>query len=112
MWAFVQQVKVNNILIVCLFFFCNFNFKDCGWRYNTYTRDCLGSRINLERLAQSIRQLIIDSKVQIIFLIFEKININSFFLENCLSKCSNNALCMSITTTTTTINIESIYSGL
>jgi hypothetical protein len=42
-------------------------FEDCAGRYNTYTRDCLGSRINLERLAQSIRQLIVDTKVEIIF---------------------------------------------
>ncbi len=39
------------------------NFVDCGWGYDAYSRDCLGPRINLERLAQSIRQLIIDTKV-------------------------------------------------
>ncbi|CAF0922899.1 unnamed protein product [Adineta ricciae] len=36
---------------------------DCGYRYNIYTRDCLSSRINVERLALSIRQLITDTKI-------------------------------------------------
>ncbi|CAF4178681.1 unnamed protein product, partial [Rotaria sp. Silwood2] len=35
---------------------------DCALRYSVGTKDCLGSQINLEHLAQSIRQLIIDSK--------------------------------------------------
>ncbi|CAF1627464.1 unnamed protein product, partial [Adineta ricciae] len=35
----------------------------CGYRYNTYARDCLSSRINVERLALSIRQLITDTKI-------------------------------------------------
>ena len=42
------------------------NIKDCAWRYQTYTRDCVGTQINLERLAKSIRQLIIDTKVYIL----------------------------------------------
>jgi len=36
---------------------------DCGQRYHPYTRNCLGTQINLDRLAQSIRQLIIETKV-------------------------------------------------
>jgi hypothetical protein len=36
---------------------------DCRPRYNHYSRNCVGSKINLERLTQSIRQLIIDTKV-------------------------------------------------
>ncbi|UJR36718.1 hypothetical protein I4U23_029434 [Adineta vaga] len=36
---------------------------DCIYRYNVYARDCLSSRINLERLALSIRQLITDTKI-------------------------------------------------
>ncbi|CAF3656194.1 unnamed protein product [Rotaria sp. Silwood1] len=35
---------------------------DCSVRYSTTTKDCLGSQINLEHLAQSLRQLIIDTK--------------------------------------------------
>lgn len=35
---------------------------DCTSRYEAYTKNCLGTRMNIERLAQSIRQLIIDTK--------------------------------------------------
>ncbi|CAF3700839.1 unnamed protein product [Adineta steineri] len=35
---------------------------DCGWKYDTHTKDCLGSQVNLNRLAQAIRQLILDTK--------------------------------------------------
>ncbi|CAF1148680.1 unnamed protein product [Rotaria sordida] len=35
---------------------------DCTVKYNTETKDCLGSQINIQHLAQSIRQLIVDSK--------------------------------------------------
>ncbi len=77
MLVFVQQVNVNNLEMFILLFFSM--FKDCGWRYGTYNKDCIGSRINLERLAQSIRQLIIDTKVKIISDIFRKIRMTSFF---------------------------------
>ncbi|CAF1647977.1 unnamed protein product, partial [Adineta ricciae] len=35
---------------------------DCGRKFDAYTKECLGTRINLERLAQSINQLISDAK--------------------------------------------------
>ncbi|CAF3673345.1 unnamed protein product [Adineta steineri] len=35
----------------------------CAHQYDTYSKDCLGTRFNLERLARSIRQLVIDTKV-------------------------------------------------
>jgi len=35
---------------------------DCGHGYSTYQQNCLGPKLNLDRLAQSIRQLITDTK--------------------------------------------------
>lgn len=65
MLVFVQQVKINSTINIFLF---NFDFIDCDLRSNSNAKDCLGSRINVERLAQSIRQLILDTKVQIYFI--------------------------------------------
>ncbi|UJR09447.1 hypothetical protein I4U23_013686 [Adineta vaga] len=35
---------------------------NCGQKFETYTKECLGSRINLERLAEALGQLILDAK--------------------------------------------------
>lgn len=65
--VFVQRVNMDDIegfhQQTKLFFFVV--RIDCDARYESYTKDCVGSRINVERLAQSIRQLIIDTKVTI-----------------------------------------------
>ncbi len=95
MLGFVQQVNVTDLEMFYFFYFSM--FKDCGSRYETYNKNCIGSRINLDRLAQSIRELIKDTKVKIISTIFERKK-EVIFLENCLSKCSNNPLYMSINT--------------
>lgn len=61
--AFVQQVPivVNKLQTngLRLFFFRS----DCALRDDAYAKNCLNTRMNVERLAQSIRQLIIDTKV-------------------------------------------------
>ena len=106
MLAFVQQVKVNNVTMLILFLI----FEDCGSRYETYTRDCLGSRINLERLAQSIRQLNYRYKSKNDRWKGREREMNGFSIENCLSKFSNYTLHMSITTTG--YRVDSIGSGL
>mgnify|MGYP006904171562 FL=1 len=42
---------------------CFFFRSDCALRDDAYAKNCLNTRMNVERLAQSIRQLIIDTKV-------------------------------------------------
>ena len=63
---------------------------DCDARYESYSKDCIGPRINLERLAQSIRQLIIDTKVSSItsHLLLLLLCTIDLFLENSSSKCT------------------------